>query len=410
MRRPPDSRLMAIMLGLGFASGLPLYLSGLTLSQWLTESGVATAGIGMIAWLGLPYTIKFLWGPLLDQVAPPFGLRRFGRRRGWLLVVQPPLAVAVVVLAWSEPTVRPLVTVLAALSIALFSATQDIAIDAWRIETFPPDRQGWANAVYVWGYRLAMFCAFSGVLWLVPVFSWHGALLAVACVVGASVVLTVFMPEPPLPAIVVRKDRWAAVAASLTDLLSRRGAILALGYVALFNLGEALAGALLTKFYAHLGFDRSVVAKALGVFPLFATMAGIGCGGLVVARLGLARAMIATGFLQMAAMALYIVLAVTASLNLLYLNSVTELFVQGMATAAFLAFMSTLCRPAYAATQFALLTSLAPLAARTVGGFSGFLQPQVGWPAFYTIAMLGSLPAMVLMLILLRQDQRLRQT
>ena len=403
------------MLALGFVSGLPLYLSGLTLSQWLTESGISTQSIGLVAYLGLPYTLKFLWGPLLDQVAPPGALARFGRRRGWLLAVQPPLALCVLVMALSDPVRTPVLTVAAAFGIALFSATQDIAIDAWRIESFPPDRQGLANALYVWGYRLAMFVAFKGVLWGVSRVGWHQALGLVAAVAAAAALVTWLAPEPPPPALhpapQPRRHPFARMAESLTDFVRQRSAALALGYVALFNLGEAMAGTLITPFYAHLGFDRTAVGNALGLYPLLATVVGIGAGGALVARLGLRRAMVATGFGQMAAMGMYVVLALhPGQVGLLYATSVIETFAQGVATAAFLAYLSSLCSPAYAATQFALLTSLAPLAARTVGGLSGFLEAQVGWAAFYAAAMVASLPAMLLMLVILSRDQRLRQT
>ena len=402
------------MLAFGFVSGLPLFLSGLTLTQWLTESHVSVEHIGLVAYLGLPYTLKFLWGPILDQVAPPGALARLGRRRGWLLVAQPPLVLAVVAMALSDPAQNPAATVAAAFAIALCSATQDIAIDAWRIESFPPHRQGFANAVYVWGYRLAMFVSGSVVLFAVGSIGWHNALLAVAALTAAAIALTLAAPEPPAPARPRDANLWALMTASLADFLRQPGAVAALGFVALFNLGEAMAGTLLTPFYRDLGFDRAAVATAIGPFSLFATMAGIGVGGWLVSRLGLTRAMIFTGFVQMAAMAAYVLLALSPGDHaILYGTVVTEAFAQGLATSAFLAYLSGLCSPAYAATQFALLTSLAPLASRTVGGFSGYLKAAVGWPAFYTVAMLASLPAMLLMLYILfrfKTGQRLRQT
>lgn len=397
---------MAIMLGFGFVSGLPLFLSGFTLTQWLTESRISVEHIGLVAYLGLPYTLKFLWGPVLDQVAPPGALARLGRRRGWLLVAQPPLVLAVVAMALSDPASHPGITVAAAFCIAVLSATQDIAIDAWRIESFSPDRQGFANAVYVWGYRLAMFVSGSVVLFAVGYVGWHTALLAVAVLTVGAVALTLIAPEPPARKRAAGAGLWSLMTASLADFMRQRGAVAALGFVALFNLGEAMAGTLLTPFYAYLGFNRAAVATAIGPFSLFATMAGIGVGGWLVSRLGLTRAMISTGFVQMGAMAMYVLLAVSPGvLAILYGTVVVEAFAQGLATAAFLAYLSGLCSPAFAATQFALLTSLAPLASRTIGGFSGYLQVAVGWPAFYAIAMLASLPAMALMLfILLRRS------
>ncbi len=394
------------MLAFGFGSGLPLLLSGFTLRQWLTEQGVPLGVIGLVSWIGLPYTLKFLWGPVLDQVPPPGPLRRLGRRRGWMLAAQGPLVLAIAALACSDAGATPRAAIAAAACIAFFSATQDIGIDAWRIESFPLDRQGLANAVYVWGYRLGMLAARSGVLLAVPWLGWRGALLATAGLAAAGMFVTLAAPEPErepeaaLTGPVMARLARAAVG-SLRDLLARRGAAPILAYVALFNLGEAMAGIMLPSLYHALGFSRAVVA-ALGPFILGGTMAGIGAGGALVARLGVARGLIATGFFQMAAMAMYVWLAMApADRSLLFATTTIEAFAQGCATAAFLAYLSGLCSSAHTATQFAVLTSVAPLASNTVGGVSGYLAAAVGWPAFYTLAMLASLPGMLLMLFIL---------
>ena len=397
------------MLAFGFVSGLPLSLSGFTLRQWLTEGHVSLAAIGLTANIGLPYTLKFLWAPVLDHVAPPGALARFGRRRGWLLTVQPWLAFAALVLALSDAAATPVLTIAAAGAIAFFSATQDIAIDAWRIETFPARLQGAANAVYVWGYRAAMLVSGAGVIYGAGALGWHGALLVVAVLLALAAVVTLVAPEPHVAPRaeaakgVIARARAAAVD-SLTDFLARPGAVPILGYVALFNLGEAMAGVMLAPFYRSLGFDRAAVAATSGPFTLPATMLGIGFGGWLVARLGLARALILTGFAQMAAMAMYVLLSASAGDHaVLFATVIVEAFAQGVATAAFLAYLSTLCSVEHTATQFALLTSVAPLASHTVGGFSGYLAQATGWTAFYTLAMLASLPAMLLMLHILRR-------
>jgi PAT family beta-lactamase induction signal transducer AmpG len=186
----------------------------------------------------------------------------------------------------------------------------------------------------------------------------------------------------------------------------RRNAWAILGYVATFKLGEAMAGVMLAPFFHHLGFDRVAVAKAIGPYSMIPTIAGYAIGAAAVARLGLKRALILTGFCQMAAMAMYVLLAVSPSNEpLLYATVIVEAFAEGVADAAFLTYLSGLCSAAHTATQFALLTSIAPLALRTVGGGSGFLAAAVGWPVFYTLAMLASLPAMLLMLYILRRER-----
>ncbi len=405
-----DRRLW-LMGAFGFLSGLPLALSGFTLRQWLTEAHLSLGATGLTANIGLSYTLKFLWAPLLDHASAPLGLARFGRRRGWLLAVQPLLALAVVALALSDAATAPLLTILCAAVIAFLSATQDIAIDAWRIETFPERLQGAANAAYVWGYRMAMLVSGAGVIALAGDAGWHRALLIVAVLLACGPVVTLLAAEPTvarprLAAAGLRARLSEAVLDPLRDFLLRRNAWAILGYVATFKLGEAMAGVMLAPFFHHLGFDRVPVAKAIGPYSMIPTIAGYATGAAAVARLGLKRALILTGFCQMAAMAMYVLLAVSPSNEpLLYATVIVEAFAEGVADAAFLTYLSGLCSAAHTATQFALLTSIAPLALRTVGGGSGFLAAAVGWPVFYTLAMLASLPAMLLMLYILRRER-----
>jgi PAT family beta-lactamase induction signal transducer AmpG len=395
-----------LMGAFGFVSGLPLALSGFTLKQWLAVSGVSTEVIGLATFISLPYTLKLLWSPALDSVRL---LPRFGRRRGWLLAIQPLLALACLGLALCDAGSAPRLAIAAAGCVAFLSATQDVAIDAWRIETFPQRLQGAATAAYVWGYRIAMLVSGAGVIAASTVIGWHAALFGVAILAALGIVVTLFAREKPAVAAPAWPAHWlhrtlGAWRDPLGDFASRPGAAATLLYVALFYLGEAIAGAMLAPFYRDLGFNSGAVATAIGPFSLVATLAGIGAGGWLVARLGLSRALIATGFTQMAAMAMYVLLSVSpGNHGVLYGTVVVEAFVQGLATAAFLAFLSGQCAAGFAATQYALLNSVASLAAHTVGGFSGFLAGGMGWPAFYTLAMLASLPAMLVMLYMLRR-------
>ena len=403
-----DRRLW-IIAALGFASGLPLALSGFTLRQWLTEGQVSLAAIGLTANIGLSYTLKFLWAPLLDEVRPPGPLARFGQRRGWLLMVQPPLVASIAWLALSDAAAAPVMAISAAACIAFFSATQDIAVDAWRIEAFDQRLQGAALAGYVWGYRLAMLISGAGVIAAAGTIGWHGALGLVAVLSALGIIVTLLAPEPPAIPRVQGGAGWMARSViafrdPLRDFLARPGALVIIAYVALFNLGEAMAGVMLAPFYRHLGFDRAAVATAIGPFSLIATMSGIALGGWLVARIGLQRALISTGFIQMAAMALYVLLSTLPGNHpVLYATVICEAFVQGLANAAFLAYLSGLCARKFAATHYALLTSVAPIASHTVGGLSGFLVPLTGWTLFYTIAMAAALPGMLVMLYILRR-------
>jgi len=409
MQLPPflQDRRLFTMAALGFFAGLPLPLSGFTLTQWLAEGGISLAAIGLTANIGLAYTLKFLWSPLLDQTPP---LAFLGRRRGWLAMIQPALALAIAAMALSNPHAHPLPTFLLAALVAFLSASQDIAIDAWRIETFPPDSQGPALGAYVLGYRAAMLTSGAGVIASVTHIGWHAALLAIAALFVLALLVTLLaVREPPRPEAPPQSSRLAErIAAAITDplrdFLSRPGAWLILAYVSLFYLDEALAGKMLAPLYRHLGFDRATVALATGPISLTCTLLGFAAGGTLVAWLGMGRALIATGFTQMGFMSLYVVLTLNpGNTRLLYGVVAAEAFVQAMAMAAFVAYLSSLCTIRFTATQYALLSSIAALASHTVGGLSGFAAQALGWTTFYTVAMFSALPSMALMLVILRR-------
>jgi MFS transporter, PAT family, beta-lactamase induction signal transducer AmpG len=397
------------MAAYGLMSGLPLPLSGFTFRLWLSEGGLSLALIGLTATIGLAYSLKFLWAPLLDQVHPPGPLRRFGRRRGWLLAIQPALAGAAVLLALSRPLAAPALALSAAGLVAFLSASQDIVIDAWRIESFPPRLQGAAMAAYVWAYRVALLLSGAGAIAAADLIGWHGALLAVAGLLALGPVVSLLAPEPEVtitrPVSARFLDRLAAaVVAPIREMLNRRGAWTILGFVALFKLGEAMAGVMTAPFYTHLGFNRAAIAVANGPFSLAATFTGTAIGAWLVARLGVGRSLLLTGWVQTLAMAMYLWLAASAgNHHALFATVVTEAFAEGMADAAFITFLSGLCSPAFTATQYALLSSLAAVALRTVGGLSGFLAQAVGWTEFYAISMFAALPAMLLMLRILHR-------
>jgi len=402
-----DRRLW-LMAAYGFVAGLPLPLSGFTFRLWLSEGGVSLAVIGLTANIGLSYSLKFLWAPLLDNVPPPGPLRHFGRRRGWLLAIQPLLAGAAVLLALSNPAVAPVPAVAAAALVAFMSASQDIVVDAWRIEIFPPRLQGAAMAAYVWGYRAALLISGAGAIKSADIIGWHGALLAVAALMAFGPVVTLLAPEPRAAAqrAVARfaARLTSAVIEPLVEFLTRPGAWLILGFVALFKLGEAMAGVMTAPFYTSLGFNRAAIAVATGPFSLAATFVGTALGGWLVARLGVGRALLWTGWVQTAAMGMYLLLASSAGEHhVLYATVMTEAFAEGMADAAFITYLSGLCSVAFTATQYALLSSLAAIALRTVGGLSGFLAADLGWTRFYALAVFAALPAMMLMMLLLRR-------
>ncbi len=396
----------------GFVAGLPLPLSGFTLRQWFSEDGVSLGVIGLTANIGLPYALKFLWAPLLDRFAPPGWLRSLGQRRGWLMAIQPALALACAGLATGNPG-APLPLIACAAAVAFLSASQDIVIDAWRIETFAERSQGIALAAYIWGYRAALLVSGSAAIGLAGYLGWHGALLCVAGLVALGPVVTLLAPTSSSRAATPQATRpWRGAAAlldeavlsPLRDFMTRPHVWTVLAFVVLFKLGEAMAGTMAPPFYRSLGFDRAQVALAIGIPALAASLSGAAAGGLLVARLGARRALVLTGFVQMASMFLYFALAYSGGdPTILVAKVVLEAFAEAMADAAFSTFLSSLCAPGYSATQYALLSSLASLPLRTLGGLSGFLAAAVGWVPFYGLTIFTAVPSMLIMVLLLRR-------
>ena len=403
MARALRDRQIWVMAAFGFAAGLPLPLSGFTLRQWLTEGGTSLAAIGFTANIGLAYTLKFLWSPVLDQVMPPL----LGRRRGWLLVIQPALITAILLLAVSDPVRSPYLLVGAAVLIAFLSASQDVVVDAWRVEIFEERRQGAALAAYIWGYRGALLVAGAGALSLVQVLGWRGTLTAMAALVGVGMAAALLATEPParaVPATGFAARMREAVIEPFRDFMTRPGAALILAFVVLFKLGEAMAHTMAVPFYNSLGFDRVAIAAATGIPGLAASLLGVVAGGWLIARIGTGRALIVTGFVQMASMGLYFLLAVSHGVWWVLLAKITlENVAEGMADAAFITYLSSLCSVRFTATQYALLSSLSAVGLRTLAGFSGVLAERMGWVEFYGVTIFAAVPAMVIMVLLLRR-------
>jgi PAT family beta-lactamase induction signal transducer AmpG len=394
---------LALITAFGFSSGLPLALSGFTLRMWLTSEHLGLGVIGLTANIGLAYSLKFLWAPVFDELAPPF----LGRRRGWLLLVQICLMGAIGLLAFSNPAAGIGVTLAAGGLLAFVSASQDILIDAWRIEFFQPRQQGAALAGYVWGYRGAMLISGSGVIALSVKIGFDHAILLCACLAVVGPLATLLAAEPDVPAHRTPRGfaaRFAdAVKTPLVEFLSRRGAAVIIAFIILFRLGEALAGVMLAPYYTYLGFDRVAIAIANGPNALAATLAGAALGGWLVARIGVRKALLVTAFFQTAALLMYPALGLfPGQPHMLVATVMLESFAEGFADAAFLTYLSLLCNREFTATQYALLSSLAPLALRTIGGLSGYIAAATGFIPFFILTTFAALPAMGLMLIILR--------
>ncbi|MDE8348567.1 MAG: MFS transporter [Acidocella sp.] len=397
---------LALMTMLGFASGLPLALSGFTLRMWLSSEHLALGVIGLTANIGLAYTLKFLWAPVFDELAAPVTWR-LGRRRGWLLLVQAALVLAIMGLALSDPGASIAGTLAFGGALAFVSASQDILIDAWRIESFALDQQGVALACYVWGYRAAMLISGAGVIALSVRTGWHEAILLMAGLAFIGPLATMLAAEPLVPVLPHTSGfaaRFAeAVVAPLREFLSRRGAVVMIAFIISFRLGEALAGVMLAPYYTSLGFNRAVIALANGPISLVATLIGTAMGGWLVTRIGVGKALLLTTLFQTMALLMYPALGLfPGQPHMLVITSVLESFAEGFQDATFLTYMSGLCNRQFTATQYALLSSLAPLALRTIGGLSGFMAAAMGFIPFFIMTSFAAVPAVGLLLVILR--------
>jgi PAT family beta-lactamase induction signal transducer AmpG len=411
-----DRRLVAILL-MGFSSGLPLPLTFATLSFRLAEVGVSRTSIGLFALVGISYSLKFLWSPLIDRLPIPLWTTRLGRRRGWALAIQPALALAILALGLSDPVADPAMTALAAVVVAFLSASQDIVIDAYRIELLRPEEQGAGAAATQWGYRFGMLASSAGALYAASFGGWPlaYALMAALMLVGmATVWLT---PEPggvrppePLPGAtpLARAVGWLerAVIGPFADMLGRPGAATILGFVILYKFGDALAATMSNPLYVAIGFTKVEVADIGKVYGFVASLLGLGLGGIVVLRLGVFRALFLCGVLQMLSNLMY-ALQLWAGHNLavLALTIGVENLTGAMGSAAFVAYLSGLCNIAFTATQYALLSSLAAVGRTTLAASGGALADALGWTPFFFLSTAACLPGLALLLWIMRGEK-----
>jgi len=384
------------MLPLGFASGLPLALTSGTLQAWLTVIGADLRTIGLFTLAGIPYTVKFLWAPLMDRFVPPW----LGRRRGWMVAAQSGLIAGLVAMALSGPTERGSAEALwvigvLALLVAFASASQDIVFDAYRTDVLRPSERGFGAALSVTGYRLAMLVSGAGALILSERIGWSKTYGLMAALLVLGVATTVLSPEPETVADAPRSLR-EAVWNPVTEFFARSAAPWFLLMIVLYKIGDAFAGTLTTAFLIRgVGFSPTevgVVNKGLG---LGATIVGALMGGALMARLGLFRSLLLFGCLQAFSNLFFMLLAwVGKSYPVMISAIAVENLAGGMGTASFVALLMSLCDHRYTATQFAALSALAALGRVFVGPPSGYLVEAVGWVWFFFLTFLAALPGL----------------
>jgi MFS transporter, PAT family, beta-lactamase induction signal transducer AmpG len=429
---PYKDRRMATLLALGFSSGLPAPLVFANLSIWLRDEGVSRTDIGLFALAATPYAINFLWAPLVDRLRLPYFTARFGRRRGWMLFTQICLILAIVLLSGAQPSVNLSAVALSVLFVTFISATQDVVIDAYRIDVLAPEQYGAGSAAAIWGWHLGgTLIGGAGGLYLAQVFGWNTAYLFLAAGVGIGMLAVLLSPEPPCrpPAETLEREAqvtellrqvswlrgwlseaaawlYAAVVAPFVDFMKRRGWLLVLVFIVVFKFGDALLGRMSGVFYRELGFSLTQIAEVMKVYGFIANGIGVLAGGVLVARLGLFRALLIAGLLAAATNLTYSWLAISGNDPLVFrIAVISDNFTGGLATVAFVAYLSSLCNVAYTATQFALLASAGNLGRIWMSASSGWMVDALegDWAVFFAITAGIALLGLPLLLILMRR-------
>jgi PAT family beta-lactamase induction signal transducer AmpG len=405
-----------IVLFLGFSSGLPLALSGTTLLVWMRESGVNLGTIGLFALVGTPYTVKFLWAPLTDALDVPLLSRWLGRRRGWLVFSQILLMAAIVFLGLCNPAVSPGMVAFGALLVAAASATQDIVVDAFRVESLPENEQAAGMASYVAAYRVGMLASTAGALFLVSGFeswgfskqgAWSAGYIVMAAMVVIGTITTLLATEPDrsreAEAAHAHQDRFArvieAAGGAFKDFLDYKLAAVMLAFVVLYKFTDALSGSMTAPFVIDLGFSRNEYAAIVKGVGLAATLLGGFAGGFIARAYPLAVSLWIGGLLQSAANLIFSWQAVVGADPAWLAVSITvENFTSAIGTVIFVAYLSALCRnPLHTATQYALLTALAAVGRTYLSSGAGFIAQSTGWVWFFILCALAGLPSLLLL-------------
>lgn len=385
---------MLVALVMGFSCGLPLLLTLSVLQAWMREEGVDLSVIGMMTLVGLPYTLKFMWAPVFDRFTLPI----LGRRRGWLLVAQIALALAIAAMGAVHPGQNPWMVAVAAFFVTWFSASQDIVVDAYRREDLPDAELGLGSSFYINGYRIGMLLASGGGLIMADHVPFSVVYLTMAGCMLPGIVTTLLAPEPSMTAGAPRTLRDAIID-PLAEYFRRPGALGILAFVLLYKIGDTMASAMTMPFYLDIGFTKTQIGAVVKLFGFWATIAGSLAGGLIMLRLGINRSLWGFGILQALSTAGFALLAkIGPSVALLSGVIAFENLSSGMGTAAYAAFMASITNKKFTATQYALLTSLMGVPRVVASAPTGFLAKALGWEGFFMFCCLAAIPGMALLL------------
>ncbi len=384
---------MLVALVMGFACGLPLLLTITVLQAWMKDAGVDLTVIGMMALVGLPYTLKFLWAPVLDRYTLPF----LGRRRGWLLVFQVFLIFSISGLGFTDPGKSPWMVAFAAFLVTFFSASQDIVVDAYRREDLPDMELGLGSSLYINGYRVGMLLASGGGLIMADYMPFSIVYQVMAACLLPGVITTLLAPEPKI-FVSTPETLKEAVIDPLVEYFRRQDAVWMLVFILLYKIGDTMAGAMTIPFYLDIGFSKSQIGAVVKLFGFWATLGGSLAGGVIMLRLKINRSLWIFGFLQAVSTAGFAVLAYVGN-SLILLSSVIafENLSAGMGTAAFVAFMASITNKKFTATQYALLSSLMGVPRVLASAPTGFFVKYMGWQYFFIFCTLMAVPGMMLL-------------
>ena len=402
------------MLVLGFASGLPFPLVFTTLTAWLTTTGVSKSQIGMFAWAGIAYSVKFAWAPLVDRLGIPGLTAWFGRRRSWMLLSQCGVIAVLLLMSVTDPATRLVQIALLTVVLAVCSATQDIVVDAWRIEAVAERLQGAMAAAYQVGYRTAVLVAGAGALYIADLGSWGLAYQVMAALMLPGVLAALLVAEPAValsPAGVNSLTDWfsTAVVGPFREFFQRVGGFgfVLLLFIGSYRISDMVLGVMANPFYIDTGFSLSEIATVTKVFGFGITLVGAALGGVAVARYGAARPLVAGAVLLAASNLVFIGLAQAGpDLGWLIAAICADNLAAGFVGTIFIAYLSSLTNVAYTATQYALFTSLMSLPGRLLSGFSGQVVEMSGWVNFFNYTTAAGIPAILLAMVVVRRQQK----
>ncbi|UCE63629.1 MAG: AmpG family muropeptide MFS transporter [Nitrospirota bacterium] len=385
---------MLVMVLTGFSSGLPLLLTGSTLKFWMREEGLDLSTIGVFGLVGLPYTLKFVWAPLMDHLIPPF----LGRRRGWMMMTQITLMVAIASVAFTNPVTDLSVLVILCLLITFFSASQDIVLDAYRRESLQDEELGIGSSLFIYGYRMGMLVAGALAFFLADQdsISWQMVYVIMGSFMLIGIFTTWFAPEPsietPPPS-----SFQEAVVGPFVEFFSRPQALLVLVFILLYKIGDSMGSEMISPLMVDLGVSKTEYATIVKLFGMVALIGGGLIGGLFVYRLGISRSLWIFGILQMISTAGFSVLALVGA-NTVVLTAVIafETISSGLGQTAYVAFMASMTNKRFTATQYALLTSLMGVPRVIAGSTTGFLAEWFGWEVFYLLCTAIAIPGLLL--------------